>query len=537
MNAVRLLGGVFGNHRLRRVELAFAGFNAAEWAVWIAMLVYAYGRGGATTAGVVAVVQLVPAAIVAPVAASLIDRISPTRLLTFGYLAQFAAMSATASVLLADGPPLMAYALAAVAATAITVSRPAQAVLLPSLARTPEELTAANVVSGWIESVAMLGAPALAGVLLGAGGAGTVFAVMAGTVLVSAMLVAPVRSPAADGDAAATAALAGVRAVALEPGPRSLVWLLTVEAIAIGALDVLYVVLAVGVLHKSGGSAGYLNAAFGAGGVAGVAATATLVGRRRLAPALLTGLAVWAGALGLIAAVPATAAAFVLLAVAGVGRTVVDVAGRTLLQRTARPEVLARVFGLLEGVTMAGLAVGSITASAFVGLTGNRGAFVCFAVLLPIGAVVALRGILGADAVALPVVELARLRALPIFAPLDAAVLEALARSLEPRELAAGTTVIREGEPGDLFYIVADGELDVSVRGGHIGSLGAGDCFGEIALLRDVPRTATVTARTAALLDTLDGRTFIAALTGHDPSGRAADALVHARLERATIAS
>ncbi|HEY2373070.1 MAG TPA: cyclic nucleotide-binding domain-containing protein [Gaiellaceae bacterium] len=534
MRSARLLAGVFRNPDLRRMELAFAGFNAAEWGVWIALLVYAYERGGATTAGVVAVVQLIPAAIFAPVAASFVDRRSPTRMLAVGYLAQSFAMAATATVLLAGGPAFVAYGLAAVAATAVTVTRPAQAVLLPSLARTPAELTAANVVSGWIESVSILVSPALAGLLLGAGGAGTVFAVMAVIVLVSAAVVAPLRSPAAHEDAPAGAALDGLRVVAHEPGPRSLVWLLTVEAVALGGLDVLCVVLAIGVLHHSGGTAAYLNAAFGAGGVAGVAVTSALVGRRRLAPSLLVALGLWAAALALIAAVPSTSTAFVLLAVAGVGRTLLDVSGRTLLQRTARPEALARVFGLLEGVTMAGYAVGSISASGFVALAGNRGAFACFAVLLPACALIALRGVLAADAVALPVVELARLRALPIFAPLDAATLEGLARCLEPLHVAAGAPVVREGERGDLFYIVADGELDITVGGEPVRSLGRGDCFGEIALLRDVPRTATVTARTAVLLDALEGTSFIAAVTGHDPSARAAAELVSGRLERAT---
>jgi hypothetical protein len=252
---------------------------------------------------------------------------------------------------------------------------------------------------------------------------------------------------------------------------------------------------------------------------------------------LLGALALWAASLGLIAAAPSLAAALGLLAAAGVGRTLVDVAGRTLLQRTARPEVLARVFGLLEGVTMAGIALGSITASAFVALTGNRGAFAAFAVLLPICAVLVLRGVLAADAVALPIVELARLRALPIFAPLDPATLEGLARCLEPVELPEGTAVIREGERGDRFYVVADGELDVTVEGEQVSRLVRGDCFGEIALLRDVPRTATVTARTPVRLDSLDAVTFVAAVTGHDPSAHAAGELVRGRLERAASPS
>jgi hypothetical protein len=207
------------------------------------------------------------------------------------------------------------------------------------------------------------------------------------------------------------------------------------------------------------------------------------------------------------------------------------------LQRIERPERLARVFGLLEGVTMTGLAVGSLLASAFVAAAGNRGAFVCFAVLLPVSSLLVLRSLLRADALALPVVELMRLRALRIFAPLPPPALEALARALAPVELPAGTAVVREGEAGDRFYVIADGDVEVTRDGAHVARLRRGDCFGEIALLRNIPRTATVVATTDVLLDTLDKSTFVAAVTGHDPSARAADELVRARLPGATIAS
>jgi hypothetical protein len=230
------------------------------------------------------------------------------------------------------------------------------------------------------------------------------------------------------------------------------------------------------------------------------------------------------------------AGAFALLAAAGAGRTVVDVAGRTLLQRIARPDALARVFGILEAVSMAGLALGSIAASAFVAAAGGRGAFVLLAALLPAAAAVVVRQLLGADAAVLPVVEIARLRALPIFAPLGPSAIEGVARSLITVELPAGASVVREGEPGDRFYVVADGELEVTVAEERVAELAVGDCFGEIALLRDVPRTATVTARTAVRLDALEQSAFLAAVTGHGPSAGAAEALVQARLDRATIA-
>jgi len=517
-----VLGGVLRSRDLRRVELAFIGFNAAEWGVWIAMLVYAYDHGGATTAGIVAVAQLVPAALFAPIAGSLADRYPPTRVLAAGYAAQAAAMGATATVLLIGGRPLAAYALAAVAATAVTVTRPAQAPLLPALARTPEELTAANVVAGWIESLSVLVAPALAGVLIGAGGTGTVFAVMAGAAATACVLVAGVTGPPAGCGADAGEALRA----ATEPGPRALVWLLGIEAVALGALDILYVVLAIGVLHHGGGTAGYLNAAFGAGGVIGIGATVALVGRRRLAPALIGALLLWSAAIAGIAAAPSLGAAFGLLAIAGIARTLLDVAARTLLQRIARPDALARVFGLLESASMVGYAVGSSLAAAFVALAGGRGAFAIVAATLPVAALLVLRHLLVADAAALPVVEIARLRALPIFAPLGAPVVEGLARELRPVEAGAGTTIVAEGDPGDRFYVVVDGELEVST--GRV--LHRGDSFGEIALLRDVPRTATVQALTAVRLDALDKETFLAAVTGHPVSRRAADDVVQALL-------
>jgi MFS family permease len=532
----RTLLGVFRNSDLRRVELAYVGFNAAEWGVWIAMLVYAYERGGATTAGVVALAQLVPAAVFATVAASLADRYPPKRVLVLAYVVQSVAMAATGAVLLLGGAPLAAYACAAVAATAVTLTRPAQAVLAPALARTPDELTATNVTSGWIESVSMLAAPAAAGVLLAVGGAGTVFAVMAAVVLLAALVVAPVQSPrlhAAEGEKGGTweAIAVSVR----EPGPRALLWLLGVESLAIGALDVLYVVLAIGILHDGGSAAGYLNAAFGAGGVLGIGATVALVGRTKLAPPLFHALAAWAIALVVLGIAPSTWSAFPLLALAGAGRAVLDVAGRTLLQRLAPPETIARVFGILEGVSMAGLAVGSVAAASLVALAGGRGAFIGIGLLLPAALVLVYRSIRDADRKALPLVELTRLRSLPLFSLLPRPELEALARAAESLEVAAGTTIVSEGDPGDRFYVITGGNADVTVHGRLVRELSLGDHFGEIALLQDGRRTATVTARTPCFLLALHKAAFLEAVTGHAPSHAAVAEVVQERIQHAAL--
>jgi hypothetical protein len=535
----RVVATVFRNRELRRVELAYVAFNGAEWAVWIAMLVYAYRHGGATTAGLVAVVQLVPAGLAAPLAASLADRIAPARVLAGGYAAQAAAMAATAAALLAGAPPLLVYALAAVAATAVTVTRPTQAALLPGLARSADELTATNVVSGWIESVGVLVAPAGTGLLLAVSGPGTVFAAMAGLALAAALLVAPVAGPppAATGRASTRE---GLRVVAAHGDARLLVGLLGLQYVLIGALDVLFVVLAIGVLHLGGSGAGYLNAAFGAGGALGIAVTVSLVGRRRLAPPLALGAAVFSLAFVVIGLRPTIAGTFGLLVAAGAGRSLLDVAGRTLLQRTAPADVLSRIFGLLEGISMAGLAIGSLLVPALVGLGGARTALIALGALLPLAAAVAGRRLARIDSRAtVPVVEISLLRSLPLFAPLGAPALEALARALEPVAAPAGTAVVRKGEPGDRFYAVADGRLEVSRDGRILRRLGRGEGFGEIALLEDIPRTADVTAVTDVLLYALRKADFLPAVTGHPASAAEAERVVRELLPaagQATIA-
>jgi len=240
---IRQIGHVLAvtcrNPELRRVQFAFSAFNGAEWAVWIAMLVYAYGQGGATLAGLVALIQMVPATLFAPFASVLADRYRPARVLTLGYLAQAAGMGATAAVLLFDGPSVLAYLCAAAAATAVTVTRPTTAALTPGLCRSPEELTASNVVSGWNESVSVLVAPATAGILLTIAGPGWVFLVMGIAVLVGALVVATIAGPAANlsrGTSVRAELAAGFSVVVREPAARTLVGLLGAEQVALGML-------------------------------------------------------------------------------------------------------------------------------------------------------------------------------------------------------------------------------------------------------------------------------------------------------------
>jgi MFS family permease len=524
-----------GNRALLRVLGGYALFTLNEYAVWIAMLVYAYSRGGATIAGLVALAQLAPAAVAAPVVATLADRRSPAIMLAGGYLVQAAAMAATAAAIIA-GVPLAAYAAAVVAATAVTTTRPAQSTLIPSVASTPDQLTAANVVVAWVEATGIAAAGLLAGVLIALAGVGSVFVVCAGLGVVAALLTAGLRVPAlaspAPGDAGS--ALAGVGEglglAVRQPRLRLMLALLTAEAVVVGALDLLFVILAISVLDRPQAWAGYLNFAYGVGAVLAATVSAVLVGRRLGGPILAAALLL-SGTLAALAFGLGLAWTVALLAVVGAGRALLDVASRTLLQRSVPARLLGRVFGLLEGLTMAGLALGALLVPLLVYLGGNRAALLGVAAVLPLAAAIGGRALFGLDAGApVPVVEIALLRSLPLFAELPAPAIEGLAAALTPVHLPAGGVLIREGDPGDAYYAIAAGELDVVRDGRLLRRCGRGEGVGEIALLRAIPRTATVTARTAATVYELNRDPFLTAVLGHAPTQRQADRIADARL-------
>ena len=538
-----VLGAVARNPALRRVELAFVTFNSGEWATWIAMLVYAYSRGGVTESGLVACGMLVPAAVLAPVLAALGERYPPGRALVVGYVAQAVTCSAVAVALVTHAPALVVYALLVGPAVAFTMTRPTQAVFAPGLARTPGELAATNVASGWIESVSVLVAPVVAGILLAVGSPWLVFAVMGAACALGAFLVAPLRDevPAARGDPGEVSPTLeeGVAIVERDASARTIVVLLGALSIALGALDVLYVELARGVLHLGGNWAGYLCGAVGAGGVLAVGVTARLVGRPRLMGPLALSLAAWSIAFLGLAILPGVAASLALLVLAGGAQATFRVTGRTLLQRVARPGVLARAFGLLEGFEMAGYAIGALLAPALVAVGGPAAAFVGVGAILPLAALIAGRRLLEIDRHAnVPVVEIALLRSTPLFSPLSPPTLESLARAVELLAVPAGTDVIRQGADGDRFFVIGDGEADVVVSGRRVATLARGEGFGEIALMYGVPRTATVTARSDLQLYALDREDFLLALTGHAKVQQAARDLAQERLaELGMIAS
>ena len=489
--------------------------------------------------GLLVLARLIPAALAAPFAGMLGDRYPRERVLLFTNVARIVLVGGAAIAVFADMSPWLVYVLSIAATIAYTPFRPSQAALTPTLARTPEELTAANAVASGIESVAFFAGPALAGALLAAASAGSVFLITAALIVVSAVFILLIRIDTSEQPhrelAASTIAaerLAGFTTLTHHPSLRVMTGLLTAQTTMFGALQVFLVVMALDLLDLGDGGVGYLGAAMGVGAFLGAFGALSLTGVRRLSPAFLIGLAVSAIPLAAIGLWSTTAAALLALGVLGVGNSFADVAGLTLLQRAVPDEVLARVFGVLQMLFLASQGIGAALAPVLIAWLGIDGALIVTGVVIPVLVVVSARTVarIDAHADAPDADELRILVAVPIFAPLPGGSLEHLAARLVPLRVEPGTVVVREGDAGDRFYLVAEGTLDVSQDGARLTELHAGDYFGEIALLRDVPRTATVTARTNAVLYALDRDDFLAAVTGHPQSAEAAETVMSARL-------
>ncbi len=491
------------------------------------MLVYAYSRGGATATGVVSLALLIPTALFAPFAGPLIDRFGATRVLFGAYAAQTVAMGATAASLLSGAPSLVTYTLGALTAMLLVVTHPAHAVASPGIARTAEQLVALNAITGWILSIGLVLAPACAGLILAVSTPGSVYAAGSACLVLAALLVAPIRDLvpplALDANAPGGGALRqldeGARALARSRAPREVVIVLGVTFLMVGAFDVLVVVLAVGSLGIGDSGAGYLTAAHGAGAVLGAVASLALVGRARLVPVMLGASLLAAGAFVVLGLEISVVMAFIVAAVTGISRSVLEVSGQTLLQRVTSTELLARVFAFKEGLAMAAWGLGSVSVPIVIALADIRGALFFTGAIVPALVLLRFRPLLAADAAAtIPTVTIALLRSLGIFRALPVPALEGVAQNASSVLVPAGETIVRQGEPGDRYYAIADGTVEVLRDDTLVNTLGRGEGFGEIALVHEIPRTATVRTVTETRLFAIEREPFLVALTGHAPT-------------------
>ncbi len=528
--------GVFANRDIRRVQLAFAGSVTGSYAYSIAIAVFAYEHGGVTAVGALTAVRLATAAGVAPFAASLADRHRREHVMLASDLVRVATVATAAVAAHLHWSAFVVYAMAILTTTAGTVFRPAEAALLPTIARTPDELTAANVSSSTIDSVGSFVGPALGAFLLAISSPSLVFAVTAAAFAWSASLIVRVRSPrlpagaGEEPDEHRHGLLGGVHAIRREPRLRLLIGLYGAQAFVAGALSVLVVVTALRLLDLGSAGVGVLEAASGVGSILGAGVMLALLARKRLGEDLALGIFLWGAPLIVLGLFVNTAVAVLALGLVGLGNTLVDVSAITLLQRTAPPVVAARVFGVVESMVVAGMALGALLAPVFVGVAGARGALIITGAVLPILVLLTWSKLRSIDhGAGVDERLIAALRGVPFLAPLPLATIEFLASRVAAVQLAAGSTLFHRGDAGDNFYILTSGTLQIELPEGAKRE-DAPAYVGEIALLRDVPRTATVGAETGCDLLALERDDFLAAVGGNSGSSGIAQDVVSARL-------
>jgi MFS family permease len=540
----RWLSGSLGAFRaalarpeLRRVQLAWAASTSGEFVSIVALGVFAYEAGGAAAVGVVAVVQMVPSMVLSPVAGVLGDRFRRERVVIVSDAVRAVSMGLAAVAAAADAPVAFVYVLAAVLALGSQAFYPAQTALVPLLARSADDVTAASAASSLIRNASGLLAPAVAGVVLLVADVAVLYVLSAAFFALAALVLAGLgrtdsvrRAPPMAG--ALRELASGFHAAARDRGIALVLGLFAAHGVARGSVGVLLVVVPLELLDTGEAGVGFLNAAVGVGGLAGAIATAGLVGRRSLAWPMAAGLAGTGAALLLAGALPSAALVVLSIAAVGAGFAVVSVVGSTLLVRSTRDDVLARVLGVLGTLRSGSMALGAVLAPLLVASGGPRIALAGTGAVLVVTAVAVRGGVRALDARSdVPEYELRLLRTAPVFAPILPIALERIAARLEPVVVDAGTEVVCQGDPGDCVYLVAEGKFAVETDGRILSTMGPCELFGEMALLRNAPRNATVRALEDSRVYRLERSEFLAAVTGHPVSSQQASDLVATRLE------
>jgi len=556
------------NGRLVRLLGAYVGSVIGEWALWVAILVYAYEAGGSTLAGATSVGLLIPAAVVAPFAGHAADGAKPGRVLFLVYVVEAASLTGAALLALVGAPAFAVIILVGVAVTGITFIRPSIAVVVPGLVASPGDLVAANLLTGNADSVSVLAGPLLASALLVADGPALVFAACAGVNVIGAVLtcrlggrsvadreampsatIAPADPPTrASAHAKKTHAkktqakktrakkrilasriaplLDATRTMASQRGSLPLLAVLGGQYALVGALDLLVVDLAFTGLDLRESGSGVLSALVGVRAVAGGAASVMIVGRRQLSIVMIACLGVIAASMITLGASTVMVTTLLVLPIAGIARSLLDVSGRMLLQRCAPQDALASVFAILEVLSGVGMLFGSVMVQVLIAQGGARAAVIGVAIFFVLVTLVAAPGLRDVEEHAdAPVVQIRLLRDTSLFGSLPGPVLESLARGSEMIDFARDTTIIRQDEPGHHYFVIARGTVEVRVDGARVRNIGRPAGFGEIALLANLPRTATVTTIEPVSVLAIERTQFLAAVTGNDAAARIAWAL------------
>ncbi len=542
--ALRQLGVVvkaflidFENRDLGLLGIARIGISFASWSFTIALGVYGFEAHGVAGVGLVALIRLLPGALASPLAGMIADRFSRRAVLICSALGMTAVLAGAALAAGMDAPVDVVFVFPALFAIAASAYAPAEAAMFPLLARTPQELSASNVNHSAMENAGFLVAAIATGLLLTATSPGTVFAVAAVAAALATLVLTGVRRDSrpeyADEEEISSVlreTTLGLRALVFEPTLRLTSLTLIVLLLFEGFADVIIIAMALEELHLEEGSVGFLNAAWGIGALFGSAGLALMLDRGRLVLAIAGGSLFLGAATVLPGLFPHATTTYVAWFGIGLGFIFVEVASKTLMHRLGSDETMGRVISALESGRLAAMALGSIGAIVLVETLHPRGALIALGALMPVFVLICWVR-LRAFEVGAPVAEdrYQLLRANSIFAPLPIATVERLSHDLSPVTAGAGEEVIVQGEAGDRFFVIESGQVEVFENGEFRRNEGPGESFGEIALLHDVPRTATVRATVETQLLALERDQFLTAVTGHRRSRQLAGSVIDDR--------
>lgn len=538
--AARAVSATAGNSALLRLQLSFASGWTSEWALIVAIGVVAYRAGGPLQVSVIASLRMAVPALAAPVLSVFSDRFRRDRVLLWSGLVRAAAIGGAAAVIAAGGPPVATYALVIVAACAFILTRAGNSALVPLLCRSPLELTSAMASRGFLDSAGTLLGPIVAAALLAISTPAAVLAIVAILSLGSSLLLVPLRyeAPWRAGRPRALNRLLSdtVEGLAALLGHRDaavLVGLALVQTFTRGCLNVFLVVLAFEALNSGAAGVGVLTAAVGVGATVASVAAFSLVSSRHLALLEGFGVALWGLPLALSGMVASRPAVLLLMGLIGVGNALVDVGLFTLLARLIPEGLLGRVFGTFESLIALTVAGGALITPVVINLLGLRGALILLGAIAPVATLIAIGRLVRVDrSIVHRDTEIGVLRRVAMLQALPMPVIESLAANVGHAQVGAGLDVVRQGDPGDQFYVIAAGQARVIRDEEQLAELSAGDCFGEIALLHETPRTATVHAQTDLSLYVIGRSEFLSALRGCSASDRAAQSLVHERVSQ-----
>jgi len=504
--------------------MGWGAFFLVDWIAIVGLSVWAYQEEGPAAVGFVGLARLLPGALALPFGAWVADRYPRRRVITTVYALEAVMLAALTVALAADGPAPLVYVLVAVAGIVVAPYRPAHLALVPLVARSPEELVAGNVVAGLTEGAATLLGPVIAAVVLIGDEPWAVLltalgAALCGVLSVSRIAVETDPSRSLAPQPPLSALFAGFTELRRHHDIALIIGCFVVQLFVRGLLTVLLVSIAIDLLHLGTSAVGWLGAAMGAGGIVGAMLSASQTGKRRLGRPFAVGLVLWGAPIAVIGIVPAPASAVAALVVVGIGNALLDVAGLSLLQRLGDDRVLGRVFGVLFTVGIAVCGVGSLVAPALVSWLDVRGALVLAGAVLPVLAVAVLPRLRTIDRHAVPpVMQLAALEQVSLLAPLPPVTLEKLAARSEVVDVETGTNIVLEGDRADRFFAIVSGDVEVRRAGDLVAHLESGDHFGEVGLIRDAPRNASVIAMSPVQLVSIDGDAFVAAVAANESS-------------------